>query len=78
MQLPGSQSPDTVRQSQTIVTILHPTQVLMFYGVIDRKAITLQEFSTGKDGTRVTLKLGHTHFAQTHEQKAQKSISVQR
>lgn len=50
MQLPGSQSPDTVKQLQTIVTILHPTQVLMFYGVIDRKAITLQDFQQEKMG----------------------------
>lgn len=48
MQLPGSQSPDIVRQSQTTVTILHPTQVLILYGDINRKAITLQDFQQEK------------------------------
>jgi len=48
MQLPASQSPDTVGQSQTTVRILHPTQVVMFYGDSDRKVIPSQDFQLEK------------------------------
>lgn len=42
--LPGSQSPARFKQPQTTLIIFHPTQTLMFYGDIGRKAIILQDF----------------------------------
>ena len=71
MQLPGSQSPDIVKQPQT-VTILHPTQVLMIF--IERHPTRL---STGKVGAMVIYnKLVHTHFTQTHRQSSEGTKTI--
>lgn len=57
MQLPGSQNPDTVRQSETTVTILRPTQALTFRGDLNRKVITLQDFQQEKMEQRLLTNL---------------------